>query len=109
MPAKIVQEKITHDDTTFYAVRLETKNANLLLLSEGEAPIEKMLGPPVSSILLGDRNTIIARMIAERLARKTGKIGIASVFTKLREKDTGTVFLRLFDKAFGEEKEVKEK
>lgn len=119
MPAKIVQEKITHNETTFYAVRLETKNANLLLLSEGEdqlgtlavamPPMEKMLGPPVSSILLGDRNTIIARMIAERLAKKTGKIGIASVFTKLTEKDAGTAFLKLFDKAFAEEKEAAKK
>ncbi len=119
MPAKIIQEKITHNDTTFYAVRVDTKNADLLLLSESEdqlgtlaiamPPMEKMLGPPVSSILLGDRNTIITRMIAERLAKKTGKIGIASVFTKSNEKDAGTAFLKLFDKAFAEEKDAAKK
>jgi len=119
MRAKIVQEEITHEDTTFCALRLETRNSNLLLLSEGEdqlgtlavalPPAEKMLGPPVSSILLGDRNTIIARLFAERLAQKTGKIGVASVFTKLTEKDAGTVFLKLFEKTFAAEKEVSQK
>jgi hypothetical protein len=45
-------------------------------------------------------------LIAERLAHKTGKLGLASVFTtKLSDTDAGTVFLKLFDKAFSEEKE----
>jgi len=116
MRAKVVQEEIQQEATTFCALRLETKNANLLLLSEGEdqlgtlavalPPAEKMLGPPVSSILLGDRATLLARLMAERLAQKTGKIGIASVFTKLSEKDVGAVFLKLFDKTFEEKKEA---
>ena len=116
--AKIVQQEIKLNETEYCAVRLETKNASLLLLSEGEDQLgtlavalpqsDKMLGPPVSSILLGYRNTIIARLIAERLAHKTGKLGLASVFTnKLSDTDAGTVFLKLFDKAFDEEKEAK--
>jgi len=120
MPAKIVQKEIVHGDTAFSAVRVETKNANLLLLSEGEdrlgtlavslPPAEKMLGPPVSSILLGDRNTIIARMVAERLAQKTGKIALASIFTtKLNDREVGSAFLELFDKALVEEKEGSQK
>jgi len=114
--AKIFQEEIQHDEKAFYAVRLETRNANLLLLSEGEdqlgtlavalPPQEKMIGPPVSSILLGDRNTIIARLIAERMAQQTGKIAMASVFTKtISERETGQVFLKLFEKAVKKEKE----
>jgi len=116
MRAKVVHEEIKHDGTEFCAVRLETKNASLLLLSEGEdqlgtlavamPPSEKMVGPPVSSVLLGDRNAVIARLIAERLAHKTGKIGLASVFTtKLNAMDAGAVLLKLFDKAFAEGKE----
>jgi len=118
--AKIVQQEIKLNETEYCAVRLETKNASLLLLSEGEDQLgtlavalpqsDKMLGPPVSSILLGDRNAIIARLIAERLAHKTGKLGLASVFTnKLSDPDAGTVFLKLFDKAFAEEKEEAKK
>jgi len=106
---KVVQEEIIENETLFLALRLETKNANLILLSEGEdnlgtlavaiPPKEKMLGPSLSSVLLGDRNTIAARLIAERLAQKTGKIALASVFAKtVAEKDVGLVFLRLFDK-----------
>jgi len=61
---------------------------------------ERLLGPPVSSVLLGDRNIIVARMLAERLAAKTGKIALASVFTrKLAEREAGPIFLKLFDKA----------
>ena len=116
MRAKIVQQEIKLNETDYCAVRLETKNATLLLLSEGEDQLgtlavalpqqNKVLGPPVSSILLGDRNAAIARLIAERLAHKTGKLGLASVFTtNLSDTDAGTVFLKLFDKAFGEEKE----
>jgi hypothetical protein len=116
MRAKIVQQEIKLNETDYCAVRLDTKNATLLLLSEGEDQLgtlavalpqqNKMLGPPVSSILLGDRNAVIARLIAERLAHKTGKLGLASVFTtKLSDTDAGTAFLKLFDKAFSEEKE----
>lgn len=106
---KIFQEELTQNETVFLAVRLETKNANLILLSEGEDNLgtlavaipqkERMLGPPVSSILLGDRNIIAARLFAEQLAQKTGKIALASVFAKtVAEKDAGAVFLKLFDK-----------
>jgi len=118
MRAKVVQEEIKQDETTFYALRLETRNANLLLLSEGEdqlgtlavalPPTEKMLGPPVSSVLLGDRNALIARLLAERLAQKTGKIGLASIFAKTAsDRDAGKIFLQLFEKTFAEkEKET---
>jgi len=117
---KIVQEEMRENETLFLALRLETKNANLLLISEYEdqlgtlavalPPTEKMIGSPVSSILLGDRNTILARLLAERLAQKTGKIALVSVFAKkVGDRNAGTIFLRLFEKTFREEeKEAKE-
>jgi len=106
---KVVQDEMKEDDNLFLALRLETKNANLILLSEGEdnlgtlavaiPPKEKMFGPSTSSVLLGDRNMIVARLLAERLAEKTGKIALASIFAKtIVEKDVGPIFLRLFDK-----------
>ena len=119
MRAKIVQEEISHSNITFSALRIETGNANVLFLSETEdqlgtlavamPPTERMIGPPVSSILLGDRNTMIARMIAERLAHKTGKIALASVFTKLGDQDTATSLLKLFDKTFEQKEETDKK
>lgn len=118
--AKIVQREMKQNETLFVAVRVETKNANILLLSEGEDQLgtlavgvpqkDRMLGPPMSSVLLGDRNVIVARLLAERLAEKTGKIALASVFAKtVAEKDAGSAFLKLFDKALEEKKEEEEK
>jgi len=120
MRARVVQEEIKQNETTFCALRLETRNADLLLLSEGEdqlgtlavalPPTERLLGPPVSSILLGDRNALTARLLAERLAQKTGKIALASVYAKTTgERDAGAVFLKLFEKTFKEEEEIVKK
>jgi hypothetical protein len=106
---KVVQEEMKENDTLFLALRLETKNANLIILSEGEDQLgtlavaipqkEKMIGPPLSSVLLGDRNVILARLLAERLASETGKMALTSVFAKMvAEKDAGPIFLKLFDK-----------
>jgi len=108
--AKIAKEEMKENETLFLALHLETKNSNIILLSEGEDQLgtlavalpqaQKMLGPPLSSVLLGDRNMIVARMLAERLATKTGKIALASVFSKtLAEREVGPIFLKLFDKA----------
>jgi len=113
---KVVQEEMKENGTLFLAVRLETRNANMILLSEGEDNLgtlavaipqkEKMLGPPLSSVLLGDRNVIVARLLAERLAVKTGKIALASVFAKtVAEKEAGPIFLKLFDKTLKVEEE----
>ena len=107
--AKIVQEKIIERDTPFLAIYLETKNASLILLSEGEDQLgtlaiaipqaQKMVGPPLSSILLGDRNMMIARILAERLAEKMKKIALVSVFSRtFGEREAGPIFLKLVEK-----------
>ena len=107
--AKVVQEKIVEDDKAFLALFVETRNANLLLLSEGEDQLgtvavalpqaRKLIGPPLSSILLGDRNTMIARILAERLSQRTKKLALVSVFTKtVSEREAGPVFLKLIEK-----------
>ena len=113
---KIVECEMKQNETLFVALRVETKNANIVMLSEGEDQLgtlavgvpqkERMLVPPMSSVLLGDRNVIVARLLAERLAEKTGKIALASVFAKtVAEKDVGSVFLKLFDKTLEGKKE----
>ena len=110
--AKVVQEKIMENDKPFLALFLETKNASLVLLSESEDQLgtlavalpqaPKMIGPPLSSILLGDRNTTIARILAERLAQKMKKIALVSVFTKtVNEREVGPIFLKLVEKTAG--------
>ena len=113
---KIGECEMKQNETLFVGLRVETKNANIVMLSEGEDQLgtlavgvpqkERMLVPPMSSVLLGDRNVIVARLLAERLAEKTGKIALASVFAKtVAEKDVGSVFLKLFDKTLEGKKE----
>jgi hypothetical protein len=108
--ATIVKEELVDQNRRFHAISLETKNAVLVLLSEGDdqlgtlaasvPPTAPLLSQPsVSSVLLGDRNTIPARMLAERLAMTTGKIGLVSVHLKtLSESEATSILIRLFDK-----------
>jgi len=107
--AKIVKAETKENGKLFLAIHLETRNANLIFLSEGEDKLgtlavaipqaQRMLGPPLSSILLGERNTIIARLLAEQLAKRTERIALVSVFAKtLTEKEASSVFLKLFQK-----------
>ena len=110
--AKVIREKIVENDTPFLALVLEMKNASLVILSEGEDQLgtlavglpqaPKMIGPPLSSILLGDRNAMTARILAERLAQRTKKIALVSVFTKtINEREVGPTFLKLVEKSAG--------
>jgi len=112
--AKIVKEEIVERDTTFFAVYIETKNANQLFLSEGEDKLgtlaiaipqpQKLVGPPLSSILLGDRNLMIARVLAELLARNTKKIALVSVFTKtVSENEAAPILRKLMEKTLRKE------
>lgn len=106
---RLTEEEISEKDSLFVGLRLEMKNANIVLLSEREDQLgtlaaavpqtQDMIGPATSSILLGDRNVIVARFLAERLAHQTGKVALASVFAKtVAENDAGRIFVRLFDK-----------
>ena len=91
--AKIVKEEMVERDLSFFAVFIETENASQLFLSEGKDRLgtlavaipqkQKLVGPPLSSVLLGDRNMMVARVLAELLAQKTNKMGLVSVFNLL--------------------------
>lgn len=116
--AKVVREEIKEGDKSFLALYLEMENASLVLLSEGQDRLgtlavaipqaQKMMGPPLSSILLGDRNAMTARLFAERLAEKMNKIALASVFVKsIGERDAGPILLRLFEKTVKKEEKKK--
>ena len=111
---KVVKEKITERDKLYSALYLEVENASLILLSEGEDRLgtlaaaipqtQKMVGPPLSSILLGDRNVVTARLFAERLAKKVNKIALASVFIKsISEREAGPILVKLFEKTIKKE------
>jgi hypothetical protein len=112
--ARIVQEEMKEKETIFLSTYIEARNGSLMLLSEGEElfgtlavaipQAQQMLGPPLSSILLGERSTLLARILAERLAAKTRKIALVSVNIKTTdEKEAGQILMKLTDKMLGKE------
>jgi hypothetical protein len=116
--ADVVKEEIVEGETVFVALYLETKNSSFLLMSEGEDRLgtlavalpqaQKLVGPPLSSILLGDRNIIVARLLAELLAKNTKKIALVSVFTKtIDEKAVAPIFKKLMEKTLRKEEDEK--
>jgi hypothetical protein len=114
--AKVVKDEIIEHDMRFLAVYVESKNSCLILLSENEDKLgtlaiavpkpKDMLGSPSSSILLGDRNTISARMFAEYLASRKDKIALVSIYLeKMSEAEAQSIFKRLIKKVVQAEPE----
>jgi len=116
--AKISRETLKEGRKEFSAIRLKAGNATILLLSEDgdnlgtlavAVPQRKgMLGPPLSSVLIGQRHSTTARILAERLAGLTGKLSLVSIYSKtLPEKEGSKIFLKLFRKIMeAEEREI---
>ncbi len=107
--AKVIKEELTEQDTRFLAVYIEAKNSCLILLSEREDKLgtlaiavpkpKDMLGPVSSSVLLGDKNAVSARMFAEFVAAKKGKIALVSVYLeRLTEMQAQAFFMHLIEK-----------
>jgi len=107
--AKIVKDEIIEQNTHFLAVYVETKNACLILLSENEDKLgtlaiavpkpRDLLGPPSSSILLGDKNAISARIFAEYLASRKLKIALVSIYLEtINEMQAQSIFMKLIEK-----------
>ena len=52
-----------------------------------------------SSVLLGGKYVMTTRALAEKLAGKTGKMALVSLFTELDEAEALRIYARLADKA----------
>ena len=107
--ARVVKEELLEQDTRFLAVYVEASNSCLVLLSEQEDKLgtlavavpkpKDLLGPVSSSVLLGDKNAISARMFAEFVASRKGKIALVSVYlNRLTEIQAQTFFMHLIEK-----------
>jgi hypothetical protein len=107
--AKIVKHEIIEENTRFLAVYVEAKNSCLVLLSEKEDKLgtlaiavpkpKELLGPPSSSVLLGDKNVASARMFAENLATMKDKIVLVSIYLEtMDERQAQSAFRRLLEK-----------
>ena len=114
--AKIVKDEIIEQNVRFLAVYMETKNSCLILLSENEDKLgtlaiavpkpRDLIGPASSSILLGDKNAISARMFAEYLASRKGKIALVSIYLEtIDEMRAQSILMRLIEKVVQRELE----
>lgn len=112
--AKVVKEEIVEQNARFLAVYVESKNSCMVLLSEKEDKLgtlaiavpkpKDLLGPPSSSVLLGDKNGISARMFAEHLASVKEKIALVSVYLEtMDERQAQLAFKRLLEKILHDE------
>ena len=113
--ANVVKEEITEKETHFLAVYVEAKNSCLVLLSENEDKLgtiaiavpnpKDLLGPVSSSIIVGDRNMISARLFAEYVSSKKRKIAMVSVYLeKLTEMQAQGYFMKLINKVLSNER-----
>jgi hypothetical protein len=114
--AKVVKEELFEQNTPFLAVYVESKNSCLVMLSEKEDRMgtlavavpkpTNVLGPVTSSVLLGNRNVVSARMFAEYVAVKKGKIALVSVYLdKISELEAQAFFMHLIEKVLQPERQ----
>jgi hypothetical protein len=107
--ANVVKEEIQQRDTRFLAVYVEAKNSIMIMLSEKEDKLgtmaiavpkpRDMMGSVTSSVLIGDKHIISARMFAEYVAAKKGKIAMVSVYLEtISEIQAQEFFMHLIDK-----------
>ncbi len=107
--AKVVKEAVEKQGINFLAVYVEAKNSIMIMLSEKEdklgtlaiavPKVKDLLGSVTSSVLLGDKNVISARMFAEHVAAKKGKIAMVSVYLEtVTEVQAQSFFMHLIEK-----------
>ena len=114
--ANVVKEELTEQETRFLAVYVEAKNSCLILLSENEdklgtlaiavpKPSDNLGFVASSSVLVGNKNEISARMFSEYVAAKKGKIAMVSVYLEqFTEVQAQKFFKKLIEKVLGAEK-----
>ncbi len=80
-------------------VMLSEKDDKLGTMAIAVPKPHDMLGSITSSVLLGDKHVISARMFAEYVAAKKGKIAIVSVYLdQVNEVQAQEFFMHLIDK-----------
>ncbi len=117
--AKIVKDEIVEENVRFLIIFIETKNSCLIMLSQNEdrlgtlvaavPPGKGLIGPSTSSVLLGGKNATLARIIAEKMASKTNKVALVSIYLEtLDESMAGPILVRLVDKVTSKKAEEDE-
>lgn len=105
----VIKDELVEQGVTFFATYFETENAGIVIMSESSDRLgtlavampqnQNLVGPIISSILLGERNTMISRVLAELLAKQSQKIGLVSVFLRnISEQEAAPILKTLLEK-----------
>lgn len=114
--ARMVKDEIVEEGVHFLSVYVEAKNSCLILLSENEDKLgtlaiavpkpKDLLGPPSSSVLIGDKNSVSARLFAEYVAGRKEKIALVSIYLEsISEARAQGILKKLVEKAIQKETE----
>jgi ABC-type uncharacterized transport system permease subunit len=79
----------------FFEERMRMGTVAIAMPGTGEIAVGR------SSVLVGGKYLMTTRVLAERLAAKTGKIALVSLFTELDETEALRMYARLLDKVPG--------
>jgi hypothetical protein len=107
--ANVIKEELQQQEHRFLAIYVEAKNSIMIMLSEKEDRLgtmaiavpkpRDMLGAVTSSVIMGDKHVISARMFAEYVASRKGKIAMVSVYLdKVSEILAQEFFMHLIEK-----------
>ncbi len=96
---------IKKDDKTFYLTLFEVENAVFAFFHEGKIKVgtlalslPKIVGAGLSSVLMGDRFAVSAKILAEKLASKFNKIAFTSIAINEPEAEILKVSVELLNK-----------
>jgi len=102
---KIETQKLSEGDLTFYLTFIEIENAVFAFYTSTDNPKLGTLaialpqpkeGPSVSSVLLGERNSILTKILAERISHSVNKVTIASThLNEISDDQSGRLLLQL--------------
>jgi hypothetical protein len=102
---KVETQKLSEGDLTFYVTFIEIENAVFAFYTTTDNPKLGTLavaipqpkdGLSVSSVLLGERNSVLTKILAERLSQFVNKITFASThFDEISDNQSGRLLLRL--------------
>lgn len=106
------KEEITDGDYSFSASIIQLENAYFILFDEQAQakigtlavalpPKREVREPSVSSILIGDRNIILTKLLAESSAALSGQmVFISTHFEEIRDTKISRMLLKLLKKLF---------
>ena len=105
------EEKSIEEGGVKYHLKISRlENATVAFFYEGvmrlgtlafSLPKNKNSWPTTSSVLIGGKYMITSRFLAERLAGRTNKMSLVSVYTTLPEKNALRIFSKLLDESLG--------